>query len=256
MILLILNEKSFVEDCLSGKIIPSETKITRSRMIGLLSAYYDNDKQNTKYIIQHMEEFYQDNFLQEQWLELIERVIRVQAKKGTKLIEREYIPIYQSDIDTILSVKDEKQQKVLFSMYVLARYRDRDGWIGLYKPMDIKHLFDLADVKLKTTQRYLMLGELEKSGFVIGAQKNDNINEKVNIEHDETEVMRIIELEHLGNQFLDKYKTGWKMCERCGKMIKLNVLRGRPKKYCSVCSMVVHKEKDREYQMKKRARID
>lgn len=254
--MLIMNERQFVKDCISGKIDPLELKFSRVRMISLLSSYFDNDKKNVNTIISLMEDFYQEEFSQGPWIDLTERVIRTQLKNNQSLIEREFIPIYQSDIDIIQSLQNEKQQKLMFTAFVLARYQDKDGWIGLYRPKDIKDFFKLANVTLSTTNRYLMLGNLEKEGYFTGARKNDNINEKVNIENDGIEVMRIYVLKNLGNQYLDKYKQGWKMCENCMKMIRIGSSAGRPRKYCNVCSLIVHQRQDREYQRKKRAGID
>lgn len=253
--MLIMNERTFVEDCISGKVLPSEIKMGRAKMASMLSSYFDNDLKNIQYIIALMENFYQDEFIKENWEPLIEKIITSQKKNNKLLIEREYIPIYQSDIDFIQTAPTELQQKLIFTAFVLARYRDKGGWIGIYKLKDIREWFNLANIKTTPTGRYLMIGELEKLGFLTGAKKNDNINEHIAIEHSGPEIMQIRTLKNIGNQYLEKYKDGWKMCEVCGKMIKVGGLVGRPKKYCNKCSIVMHQIQDKEYQKKKRQSI-
>lgn len=247
-----MNEKTFVEDCISGKVQPSEIKMSRARMASMLSSFFENDMKNIQYIIALMENFYQDEFVKESWQPLIEKIISSQKRNNKLLIEREYIPIYQSDIEFIQSIPTESQQKLIFTAFVLARYRNRGGWIGIYKPKDIREWFTLANVKATPNNRYLMIGELERLGFLTGAKKNDNINEHIVIDNNGVEVMQIFILANIGNQYLEKYKDGWKMCELCGKMIKISGLVGRPKKYCNKCSVIMHQRQDREYQKKKR----
>lgn len=250
--MLIMNERTFVEDCISGKVLPSKIKMGRAKMASMLSSYFDNDLKNIQCIVILMEKFYQDEFAKESWEPLIEKIIISQKKSNKILAERDYIPIYQSDIDFIQTAQTEQQQKLIFTAFVLARYRDKGGWIGLYKLKDIREWFNLANVKLSPNDRYLMIGELEKLGYIIGAKKNNNINEQITMEHNGPEVMQVRKLENIGNQYLEKYKVGWKMCEICGKMIKVGGLVGRPKKYCDKCSIVMHQLQDKEYQKKKR----
>ena len=68
------------------------------------------------------------------------------------------------------------------------------------------------------------------------------ITEYSEIERGDSIDFTIYEFENLGNTFLNKYKEGYKMCEVCGKLIKI---KGANQKYCDKCSPVMKKEKNR-----------
>ena len=44
--------------------------------------------------------------------------------------EQEYVPIYENELKVIESLSNDRQKKLMFTFFALARYMDCDGWIN------------------------------------------------------------------------------------------------------------------------------
>ena len=66
-------------------------------------------------------------------------------------------------------------------------------------------------------------------------------------QEDDKEVIKVYQMQNLGNLFLSYIKPNYKQCERCGKLVKIKSKEGRPPKYCNACFDLIRKDKRVEY---------
>ncbi len=60
--------------------------------------------------------------------------------------EREYIPIYENELNFISSLPNDKQKKLMFTFFAVARYMDCDGWINKKTSKDISEVLLLLPI--------------------------------------------------------------------------------------------------------------
>ena len=129
--------------------------------------------------------------------------------------ERDYIPIYENEINLINGLKNDRQKKLMFTFFVVARYMDCDGWINKKNSKGISEVFKLANVTLTSEKRNELLHELYIGGYISFGKKVDNLNI---------------------NQYIGNFKKGYKQCVCCGKKIKVKSNKDYSSKYCSKCA--------------------
>ena len=148
--------------------------------------------------------------------------------------EREYIPIYENELNLINTLPTDKQKKVMFTFFAVARYMDCDGWINKKNAKDISKVFQLANVALTSAKRNELLHELYINEYITFGKKVNNLNIHVNSDASGAVGYKITNFENLGNQYIGNFKKGYKQCKQCGKAIKNT---GNKKMYCNKCAM-------------------
>lgn len=148
--------------------------------------------------------------------------------------EEEYVPIYDSEMDFINTLPNDKQKKLMFTLFLIARYMDCDGWINKKSSKDISEVFKLANVNLTSNKRNELLHELYSNGHISFGKKVDNLNIKVKLNDSGEIAYKVKEFSNIGNQYIGTFKNGYKQCKRCGKIIKIT---GNKKMYCDKCAI-------------------
>ena len=163
--------------------------------------------------------------------------------------EQEYIPIYENELKVIESLPNDRQKKLMFTFFALARYMNCDGWINKKTSKGISEAFKLANVTLTSDKRNELLHELYVNGYINLGKKVDNLNIKVQLDDSGEVVYKIKEFNNIGNQYIGNFKKGYKQCKCCGKKIRNT---GNKKMYCEKCAIEKQLESDRKYQNKVR----
>lgn len=164
--------------------------------------------------------------------------------------EQEYVPIYENELKVIDSLSNDRQKKLMFTFFALARYMDCDGWINKKTSKGISEAFKLANVTLTSDRRNELLHELYVNGYIAFGKKVDNLNIKVQLDDSGEIVYKVKEFNNLGNQYIGNFKKGYKQCANpvCGKKIKIT---GTNSKYCKQCA----REKQLEWQRESMKKI-
>ena len=157
--------------------------------------------------------------------------------------EQEYIPIYDNELKMIESLPNDRQKKLMFTFFALARYMDCDGWINKKTSKGISEAFKLANVTLTSDKRNEILHELYMNGYISFGKKVDNLNIKVQLDDSGEIVYKVKEFNNLGNQYIGNFKKGYKQCKCCGKKIKITAPN---KMYCNKCSIEIDRNKATE----------
>ena len=149
----------------------------------------------------------------------------------------ESIVLYKDELDLINTLEKDRDKKLLFTCYIIARFYNTEGWVNMSRI----ELFKLANITLTSKERNITIGKLIQSGYLQDSKKNENLNIKVNFIEGE-KALEVKELKNVGNQFIAMTKKDYKMCEICGKLIKIKIKNDYSTKYCVKCA----KEKELE----------
>ena len=166
--------------------------------------------------------------------------------------EQEYVPIYENELKVIESLPNDRQKKLMFTFFALARYMDCDGWINKKTSKGISEAFKLANVTLTSDKRNELLHELYSNGYIYLGKKVDNLNIKVLLDDSGEVVYKVKEFNNIGNQYIGNFKKGYKQCKCCGKKIRIKSDKDYSTKYCDKCSYEKHKEINRNSMKKAR----
>lgn len=244
--MITFNEKKRIEN-----IINTRDKKTITNKYSLIKAlikyYYPQFKNKTwkeyqSFIISELDEFQFDAAEYDEWkyADYIKKKCKdaLSGDFNTYLRELDRIEITEGELDIISKAKNDKQKKLLFTLYVLAKlYPYGSGWVN-YRDSEI---FNLANVHLGTEDRDYLIHDLYSSGLL---QLNHIIGEsgfKVELVKDSPVACVVTREDHFGNQYLLYEKNHeWIMCERCGRLVKK---RSPNQKYCKKCAEIIQKDK-------------
>ena len=155
--------------------------------------------------------------------------------------EREYIPIYENELDVINTLPNDRQKKLMFTFFAVARYMDCDGWINKKTSKGISEIFKLANVIVTSQKRNELLHELYKNGHISFGKKIDNMNIRVNLDDSGDIVYKVKDFSNIGNQYIGNFKKGYKQCANCGRIYKIKSPNDYSSKYCEQCSKEIHR---------------
>jgi len=150
--------------------------------------------------------------------------------------KRKYIPIYESEIKFINFLPNDRQKKLMFTLFAVARYMDSDGWINKKTSKDISELFKLANINLTSDKRNELLHELYMDGYISFGKKINNLNIKVDLIDSGEVSYKIRDFHNIGNQYIGNFKKGYKQCKNCGKSYKIKSHKDYSSKYCNKCA--------------------
>lgn len=231
----ILNEKEYVEDIINSSTLPE--KMSVNSMITYLTKYYYEKYDSTFDIVnavcEQMDKFKIDIRYYQEYKGRSRATKICNAISDGKLdLLREYtsIPLYKSEYDKIMSCSNDKEKKFLFTLYIVARYTDKYGWV--YNPRT--ELFKLANIPSNTKGYKEIIYNLLHNGFIKNTKKVDDI--KIGVELADTSeeiVFEISRMSSLGNQFIAFIKPDYKLCECCDKLIKI---KSNKTTYCKKCA--------------------
>lgn len=237
----IINEKKYVEELINSSVLPEG--LTPNVAIGYLTRYYFEKGFELEECIQKVCE--KMNSLNLDIIEYQEYQAAARSKryyntcksgKFSLLRDFDTIKLYKSEYDKIMMCETDRQKKVLFTIYILARYTDRYGWVYQSE----SDIFKLSNVSSSIKERCSTIGYLIENSFVKETKKVNDLKIGVELsDGNEEVVLEVAKIDKLGNQIMAFIKDGYKMCEVCGRLIKI---KGANSKYCEKCS----KEKELE----------
>jgi hypothetical protein len=241
----IMNEKNYVEELIDSSVLPEG--LTPNVAIGYLTKYYCEQgytlEDTIQKVCEKMNSFNLD-ILQYQEYQAAARARRYfnahSSGKTASLRNYDTVKLYKSEYNKIMMCETDRQKKVLFTLYVLARFTDRYGWVYQTE----SDIFKLANVSSSIKERCAILGYLIGNGFAKETKKVNDLKIGVELsDGNEDVVLEVSKVDKLGNQIMAHIKDGYKICEVCGKLIKI---KGANSKYCEKCA----REKELETQRK------
>ena len=272
----ILNEKKYIEEILETH---DNSKESLFQMIHYLSRYYystlekrdivknvhkrdGSDEQAIDYKVlneqidileklvhEELLKFNYDDYALYKWREEIRKACSLTIKYNLTLKEFESIPLLSDELEKIQQCDTDREKKLLFTLYIFARYKGRNGRIDTEYVK--KTIFDLANINDTTLEKHKIVASLRDKGFIFQNFINDDINIWVPMGTGEP-VMEVLSLDKLGNQILAYLKPGHKMCDKCGRIIKIN---NRVHRCCKTCAKKIHDEQFALYYREKLAKL-
>ena len=85
-------------------------------------------------------------------------------QKDLNLKELKYIPIYNNEMEIIKTCTDNNDKKLLFTIYVLARYNDFNGWTN--NKIKLNDYSRLANIRCNCQNRNLLFYNLTKNCYI------------------------------------------------------------------------------------------
>lgn len=225
-------------------------------LITLIAKYYFSDELGVEELVNIVKrkilEFNLDNYQEYKYHIKIMNICKglFNDSIDRTLNEIEYIPIYENELKFISALPTDRQKKLMFTFFAVARYMDCDGWINKKTSKDISEVFKLANVTLTSDQRNVLLHELYTNGYITFGKKVNNLNIKVDLDNSGDIVYKIKEFCNIGNQYIGNFKKGYKQCATplCGRVFKIT---GANCKYCSRCARERQLEKYKKYNEKR-----
>lgn len=256
---LIFNEKTYIQNILQThdkSILDINLfQLTQLIAIYLYQEYDIHDKdQLEKRINAELECFNFDGYYYEIHYKTIRKIVQNVIKYDLKLKEVYKIPIYQSEYDVIKSCGDKKHQKLLITLYVMARWNNNDfGWTS--SKCKTPHMKKSANLNISNLDFNLLFYDLQKDGYIKGTKKvgkfcyqmlhyNTNKNEPIAFEVDS--------FDNIGNKFIASQGNTHISCSLCGRLVKKTSPR---MKYCPKCAKEVIKNNNANLQKKKRENL-
>ena len=226
--------------------------------IVLIAKYYLSDEIDaeslSKIVKEKLLEFDLENYQEYKYHNKIMKICTSLFDESTdkNFREQEYIPIYENELKVIESLPNDRQKKLMFTFFALARYMNCDGWLNKKTSKGISEAFKLANVTLTSDKRNELLHELYSNGYISLGKKVDNLNIKVQLDDSGEVVYKVKEFNNIGNQYIGNFKKGYKQCKCCGKKIRIKSDKDYSTKYCDKCSYEKHKEINRNSMKKAR----
>ena len=244
--MIIINEYEYVKQILESKIIPKN--VSNKRVLLYIAKYYYNPDllvaEMVQLIFHKMAEFKlnPEHYQEYKYVSYVKGICeKLKSKELSSAFRQvESVNIYQSELDIINRAETDKEKKLLFTLFVLAKINgSNSGWVN----NEIKDIFQLANITATIKDRAAMIYKLYKAELIGQSQKIDNLSLKVELGQDDEDVVLVIDsFENIGNQYIANFKDGWRMCECCGKLYKVKSNKDFSSKYCKQCARAVFNE--------------
>ena len=236
--MIIMKESEAVQEIINRKSISENTY---ADLILLIKYFYsqakkDNKRLKMKEVISELQEYLKpqyDNYQSVDWYNRLEKLIK--KYKNTPLYDVDSIPITDSELTTIKSIKNKRLEKIAFVSLVLAKYyNSKNEKNNGYVNVEYSVIFGLARVSATIMyEQPLLLHELKEMNLVQRSNRIDNPNFRVLfVDNNSPVVLHITDMRELGYQYL-KYK-GEKFieCAECGVLLRKKT---NSTKYCPSC---------------------
>lgn len=170
--------------------------------------------------------------------------------KDYSLLKLDCVNITQKELVTIKSVNNPKLQRLLFSLLVNAKFRNKisennHGWCNI----KLNDLYRTARVSTRNAkEKALLLFNLKNAGLISFSLKNTNHNIRclfIDEEKHEDDVI-ISDLRELGYQYLQLLgEKSFIQCQECGILMKRKNKNDFSTKCCSSCMRIKNYERKR-----------
>lgn len=272
---LIMNEKKYVEKILDTHDV-ADIDITMEQLIYLLVKYFyenetwhdqdgcivdkpliyketENDGDKKEYnkevfkstldilyvdVDLELQKFNFEKYYSFKYKNLILNACNIVLKYDLKLKEYDYIPLLSDELENIKQCENDRERKLLFTLYIYARYKNKNGKID--EDAVKKDIFKMANINSTKLEMNKIVKSLRDKEFISQNFINDNINIWVTLGTGE-EVMNVISFDNLGNQIIAYLNKDKKMCECCGRIIKIKS-KTCPPRYCNDCAYKIKNE--------------
>lgn len=223
MIMMILNEELYAKNLLLGKNKDVKSTVKKIGYITRYNAQILNKSEKDNYIstVQWMNK-HQDNFDESSYSNVISNAIK--AAKKVPLYKVDGIFITKNEINTIKSLNNIREEKILFVLLCMAKqqsevFKFTDGLVKY----TITDLCKSARISVPADEREYILHDILIKGFISCPKKNDTKCLRVNFieENGEAElVLNETDCQELAYVYLKwKNGSGFKCCRRCGRLM-------------------------------------
>lgn len=246
---IIMNERKKAKEYLESGVIDNIIQC-----VYILAKYYRTPSATDDEIYNLINKFLETNFVgykPDNWKSVID--YQIVKSKNHKLIEIDYIPITQQEIEIIESLKNNRLERLSFTMLVIAKYynsinENNNNWVN----RDFKSIFSFANISVIKDKQCKMINILKDKKMIELSKKIDSLNLNIRYVDNESEPVVVVrDIIDLGNQYnlLVKKDTKYKQCKNCDRYIKAT----KNKKYCKNCAIEMKRFVQREWIRKKRA---
>lgn len=234
MVDIIMNERAWCENALEN----FHTGNTYEAIARLARYYYSLGYKRSD-VIARLEDYllrYDSNVSLVKWQDSIERCADSMDKRP--LVNIPYIPITQKEMDTVLSMENVTEQRLLFSLLCLTKYLNAvDSRNHDWCRFETRDIFRLANLQLNVRRRGLLLSRLRDAGLITYSRIVDNTNLHTEfVDHDGECVIKINDFRNLGFQLMNLQHPGYMRCSVCGLTVKR---RSPAQKYCPACAVAI-----------------
>ena len=253
---IIVDEKSWAEDVLSGNLKPT------SQMLALviLGKYYIEKGDSTTALRKDLEGYLSNNGYHPESIVsqgMIDKAI-VSAKKA-KLFIMTPIHIKAEELAKIDSLKNAQARRLAFTLLCLSRYFDQryesgEGWVTIE---DCK-IMQMANIKTSIERQTILYNQLAEARMVRFAHKVDDCKMQVIFRGGKDDILEIKDLRNLGYQYMALTQDGFHRCVNCGLTFKTppkDTPRGRKIKYCEDCAKKIAIRQRVEWMANKRKEV-
>lgn len=180
-----------------------------------------SQKEKHSLMYDFLRKHYRKHTLDDSWDEIIDK--KLKEGKNYKFFESSGgVPITEKEMDTIAAIEDDKQEKLAFTLLVLAKRQhmanpENVGWVN-YNDREIKERCNITQDDYDDC-----LAELEDSGLIVYPKKTTNDNIRVMYLDDGEEKYMITDFRNIGLQY--EGLTGKRTifhCPVCGAVRKYN----------------------------------
>lgn len=253
-----INEVAYVEGLLSSATLDMDN-ITPNMAICYFTRYYYGlglNLDETKRIIIDKMNSYNLDVRDYQEYKAASRIKKyydalVNGKMNV-LRNTDTIVLYKSEYDKIMECANDKQRKVLFTLYILARFTNKYGWVYQSR----SDIGKLANVSPTVMSDENILNTLLSQHQIKITKKVDDTKVGVELSDgvDDEVIFEISKIDKLGNQWIAFTREDYKLCECCWKLIKIKSKTGRPVAYCEKCAKEISDMQKHEWDVKHRKR--
>ena len=254
---IILNEVELAKDIIKraeGEANPSLVGKKPSYTLSLLARYMKQvEKKKDEVIFEYLDSFmskHANGYNSVLWGNKIQSCIK-RAKKN-KLNQIDYIGITQKELDIIAKLKDEKQERLAFTMLCYAKYYNainemNNNWINVsltdlfksarvYSEKGISNRLMINDIKDKIDVQFIdeKTKKVKNKKWMELALLVSSTNIKLNFIDNESDkyTIKITDFRELGYEYLLYKGFNYKRCKTCGILFKKT---GNKSMYCSTC---------------------
>lgn len=247
---LIINERKFAEDLISFANLPED--VSANTAIKYLTRYYceygNMDLQEiTDTVFNKMRDYNLTVVAYQEYKanELIKRIYSaINNGKIGKLRAYDSIPLYKSEYEKIMACETDREKKVLFTIYILAKYTNCYGWVYNSE----SEIYKLANVSSTTKNKVDVFASLLNKGMIKDTKKVNDLKIGVDLsDSNEEVVLEVYDLKNVGNQFISFVKDNCIMCKECGKLVKIKSKYDSSTQYCEKCSILKTLESKRDW---------
>ena len=266
---IILNEVELAKDIIKraeGEANPSLVGKKPSYTLSLLARYMKQvEKKKDEVIFEYLDSFmskHANGYNSVLWGNKIQSCVK-KAKKN-KLNQIDYIGITQKELDIIAKLKNEKQERLAFTMLCYAKYYNtinemNNNWINVsltdlfksarvYSEKGVSNRLMINDIKDKIDIQFIdeKTKKVKNKKWMELALLVSSTNIKLNFIDNESDeyTIKITDFRELGYEYLLYKGLNYGRCRECGILFK----KLKPNKlYCSTCEKEKKLESSRKW---------